>query len=61
VTTGKTIAKIDDQCKLDGRSKALKAGALGQSRGMELGGRWEAGLGWGDRRWEGGSGGSEGT
>ena len=30
------------------REKALKACALGQSREMGWGGRWERGLGWGD-------------
>lgn len=40
--------------KLDGLS-STKAGALGQSRGMELEVRWEAGSGWGTGRWEGGS------
>ena len=36
-----TICKIDDQCKFDALSRALKAGALGQPRGMEWGGEWE--------------------
>ena len=34
-----TMCKIDDQCKFDARSRALKAGALGQPRGMG----WEGG------------------
>ena len=34
-----TICKIDDQCKA--WSKALKAGALGQPRGITWGRRWE--------------------
>ena len=42
-----TICKIDDQCKSDARSRALKASALGQPRGMGWGGRWERGSGWG--------------
>ena len=29
-----TICKIDGQCKFDARSRALKASALGQPRGM---------------------------
>ena len=36
-----TICKIDNQCKFDAWSRALKAGALGQPRGMGWGGRWE--------------------
>ena len=35
------ICKIDDQYKFDEWSRALKAGDLGQSRGMGWGGRWE--------------------
>ena len=31
-----TICKIDDQCKFDGWSRALKAGALGQPRGRRI-------------------------
>ena len=41
-----TICKIDDQCKFDAWSRALKASALGQPRGMG----WErmgGGSGWG--------------
>ena len=38
-----TISEIDDQSKFDARSRALKAGALGQPRGMGWGGRWEGG------------------
>ena len=33
-----TICEIDDQSKSDAWNRALKAGALGQPRGMELGG-----------------------
>ena len=45
-----TICKIDDQCKFDALSRADKAGALGQPRGMESGGRQAGGhLGWGTR------------
>ena len=36
-----TICKIDDQCKFYARSRAPKAGARGQPRGMGDGGRWE--------------------
>ena len=43
-----TICKIDGPCKFDARSRALKASALGQPRGMGWGGRWEGGSGWGD-------------
>ena len=43
-----TICKIDDQCKFNAWSRALKVGALGQHRGMGWGGRWEGGSGWGD-------------
>ena len=35
------VCETDDQCKLDAWSRALKAGALGQPRGMGSGGRWE--------------------
>ena len=42
------ICKIDDQRKLDASSRVLKVGALGQPKGMEWGGRWEWGSGWGD-------------
>ena len=38
------ICKIDDQCKFDAWSRVPKAGALGQSRGMGWGGRWEEGF-----------------
>ena len=41
-------SKTDDQCKLNARSRAPKASALGQSRGIGWGGRWEGGSGWGD-------------
>ena len=36
-----TICEIDDQSKLDAWNRALKAGALGQPRGMGWGGRQE--------------------
>ena len=42
-----TICETDDQCKFDALSRALKAGALGQPRGMEWGGRWDGVSGWG--------------
>ena len=42
-----TICEIDDQSMFDAWNRALKASALGQLRGMEWGGRWEEGLGWG--------------
>ena len=42
-----TIYKIDDQCKLSAWSRALKACALGQPRGMRWGGRCEEILGGG--------------
>ena len=38
---------IDDQSKFDAWNRALKAGALGQPRGMGWGGRWKRGSGWG--------------
>ena len=44
----KTICKIDDQCKFNAWSRALKAGALGQPRRMVLGGMWEEGSWWRD-------------
>ena len=40
-----TICKIDDQWKFHAWSRALKAGALGQPRGMGWGGRLEGGSG----------------
>ena len=43
-----TICKIDDQGKFDAWSRALKAGALGQPRGMGWGGGREGHSGWGD-------------
>ena len=43
-----TICKTDDLLKFDAISRALKAGALGQPRGMDWGGRWKGGSGWGD-------------
>jgi len=36
-----TICKLDDQYKFDAGSRALKADALGQPRGIGWGGRWE--------------------
>ena len=36
-----TICKIDDHCKFDACSMAIKAGALEQPRGMGWGGRWD--------------------
>ena len=33
--------------KLNAQNRALKAGALGQPRGMVRGGKWEGGSGWG--------------
>ena len=41
-----TIHEIDDQSKFDAWNRALKAGALGQPRGMGWGG-WEGASGWG--------------
>ena len=35
------IGKVADQCKFDTWSRVVKAGALGQTRGIEWGGRWE--------------------
>ena len=43
-----TICKIDDQCKSNAWSRALKADALGQPRRMGWGGRWEGSSWWGD-------------
>ena len=43
-----TINEIDGQSKFDARNRALKAGALGQPRGVEWGGRWKGGLRQGD-------------
>ena len=42
-----TKCEIDDQSKSDACNRTLKAGALGQPRGMGWGGRWEGGSGWG--------------
>ena len=42
------MCKIDNQCKFDAWSRAVKAGALGQPRGMGWGGRREGHSGWGD-------------
>ena len=41
------ICEIDDKCKFDALSRALKVSALVQSRGVGWGGRWEGGLGQG--------------
>ena len=43
-----TICEIDDQSKFNALKRALKAGALGQPRGMGWGGRWEQGSGQGN-------------
>ena len=43
-----TLCKIDDQCKFNSGSRAPRAGALGQPRGMGWEGRWERGSGMGD-------------
>ena len=43
-----TMCKTDDQCKFDTWIWASKAGALGQPRGIERGGMWEVGSGWGN-------------
>ena len=43
-----TMCKVDDQCKFDAWSRALKASALGQPRGVMWGERWDGGSGWGD-------------
>ena len=40
--------EIDDQGKFHAWSRALKASALGQPRGLGWGGRWAGGSGWGD-------------
>jgi len=40
-----TVCKIDDQSEFDACSRALRAGALEQSRGMGWGGRWEGSSG----------------
>ena len=42
-----TICERDDQSKLNALNRALKAGALGQRRGMVCGRKWEGGSGWG--------------
>ena len=36
-----SICEIDDQSKFDAWSRALRAGALGQPRGMGWGGKWK--------------------
>ena len=36
-----TVCKMDDWCRFNALHKELKAGALGQPRGMGWGGRWE--------------------
>ena len=43
-----TIYEIGGQSKFNACNRALKAGALGQPRGMGGGGRWEGGPGWRD-------------
>ena len=43
-----TICKIDDQCKFNAWSRALKASALGHPRRMGWGQRWMGGSGLGD-------------
>ena len=42
-----TTCEIDDQSRFDAWDRALKAGALGQPRGMGWGARWEGGSGLG--------------
>ena len=45
------ICETDRQSKCDASDRVLRAGALGwscsQARGMEWGGRWDGGSGWG--------------
>ena len=41
-----TICEIDDQCKFDA-GRILKASGQRPPRGMECGGMWEGGSGWG--------------
>ena len=41
-----TMCKTDDKYKFDAWSRALKASALGEPRGMQWEGRWEGGSGW---------------
>ena len=41
------MCKIDDQCKFDAWSRALKVGALGKPRGIGWGGRWQGDSWWG--------------
>ena len=43
-----TICEIDDQSKFNAGNRVLKAGALGQPRGMGWGKRWGGGFGMGD-------------
>ena len=43
-----TICEIEDQSKFDSWNRALKAGALGQPRGMGWGEKLEEGSGQGD-------------
>ena len=38
--------EIDHQSKFDAGNRVLKAGAMGQCRGMGWGGRWQGGWGW---------------
>ena len=42
-----TIFQIDHQSKFDAWNRALKAGALGQPKGVGKGWRWERSSGWG--------------
>ena len=42
------ICKLDDQWKFDAWGRALKAGALGQPRGIGWGGKCVRGSGWED-------------
>ena len=45
-----TMCKIDNQCEFDARSRAPKAGFLGQPKGIGCGGRWEGDSGRGVTR-----------
>ena len=42
-----TICEVDEQFKIHVLNRALKAGALGQLRGIGWEGRWEECSGWG--------------
>ena len=48
------VCEIDDQSKFNAWNRALKAGALGQPRGMGWEGRWDWGLGQGGHMYTGG-------